>query len=387
MPDGFDPYYKWLAIPPTEQPPNHYRLLGVPLYTADLDVIENAADQRMAHLRSFQAGKYSQESQRLLNEVATARVCLLNGAKKSTYDEMLRNELQPVAAPTAPPSVAIAAPAALSRPVIAQPQLRPIPLPPPLPPPLAVTPTSPTPSFHAAVKRKPAKSPLAEIAKHVVASAGGLLCGYLLISFWMPSWDHFGLFHRQAVSGTQLPDRRVILQPIEPPEEVVSASPSGHAPIRQAPPRQERPAEPQVQPKPAASVVPPLSAEELAQRAEEERQQRLTKLQADREAAIAAGKVTEALHLTTELAELSKLDPQSEQTRVIEELRKIDLTPTESLALASALLEQAQHSFKNNRKDVAIEQATAALQLARKTTNQDLVREATKLILEIQRQE
>ena len=37
---AFDAYYKWLSIPPDEQPPNHYRLLGVPLLESDLDVIE-----------------------------------------------------------------------------------------------------------------------------------------------------------------------------------------------------------------------------------------------------------------------------------------------------------------------------------------------------------
>ena len=29
MAANFDPYYKWLGIPPEEQPPNHYRLLGI----------------------------------------------------------------------------------------------------------------------------------------------------------------------------------------------------------------------------------------------------------------------------------------------------------------------------------------------------------------------
>ena len=44
----------------------------------------------MAHLRTFQAGKHSQDSQRLLNEVAKARVCLLKAEKKATYDQELR---------------------------------------------------------------------------------------------------------------------------------------------------------------------------------------------------------------------------------------------------------------------------------------------------------
>ena len=37
----------WLAIPPAQQPPNHYRLLALPEFESDEDVISNAADQRM----------------------------------------------------------------------------------------------------------------------------------------------------------------------------------------------------------------------------------------------------------------------------------------------------------------------------------------------------
>ena len=47
MSENFDPYYKWLAIPPEEQPPHHYRLLGVQRFESDPDVIATAADQRM----------------------------------------------------------------------------------------------------------------------------------------------------------------------------------------------------------------------------------------------------------------------------------------------------------------------------------------------------
>jgi hypothetical protein len=47
----------------------------------------------MAHLRTFQSGKHSALSQRLLNEVAAAKVLLLNSAKKAAYDEKLRSSL------------------------------------------------------------------------------------------------------------------------------------------------------------------------------------------------------------------------------------------------------------------------------------------------------
>jgi formylglycine-generating enzyme required for sulfatase activity len=95
MSDAFDPYYKWLSIVPEEQPPNHYRLLGTRSFEPDRDVIANAADQRMAHVRSFQMGKYAALSQRILNEIAAARVCLLNPQKKAAYDARLQAELPP----------------------------------------------------------------------------------------------------------------------------------------------------------------------------------------------------------------------------------------------------------------------------------------------------
>jgi hypothetical protein len=47
----------------------------------------------MSHLRSFQGGPQSTLSQKLLHEVASAKVCLLSPAKKSTYDAQLRQFL------------------------------------------------------------------------------------------------------------------------------------------------------------------------------------------------------------------------------------------------------------------------------------------------------
>jgi hypothetical protein len=85
----FDPYYKWLGISPIDQPPNEYRLLGVDLFESDPDVIASAADQRMAHLHGFQTGQNSALSQKILNEIAAARVTLLNPQKKADYDRWL----------------------------------------------------------------------------------------------------------------------------------------------------------------------------------------------------------------------------------------------------------------------------------------------------------
>jgi len=88
---SFDPYHKWLGIPPAEQPSDHYRLLGISRFEADAHVIANAADRQMTHVRSFQLGPHAADSQRLLNELSVARFCLLTPASKNAYDYILRS--------------------------------------------------------------------------------------------------------------------------------------------------------------------------------------------------------------------------------------------------------------------------------------------------------
>ena len=85
----FDPYHKWLAIPPGQRPPSHYQLLGISATESDPDVIEEAVLQRTAHLRTYQIGPLAKECTRLLNEVAQAKVVLLNPEKRKAYDEEL----------------------------------------------------------------------------------------------------------------------------------------------------------------------------------------------------------------------------------------------------------------------------------------------------------
>jgi len=138
MASAFDPYHRWLAIPPEEQPPHAYRLLGVKLFEEDTDVIASAADRQMSHLRTFQTGPHSRLSQRLLNEVAAAKVMLLSAEKKSRYDAELRARLGP------PPASATA------------PLPPPVPPPgPPAPPPISAVPT------HVPLKEPPPAPPLA----------------------------------------------------------------------------------------------------------------------------------------------------------------------------------------------------------------------------------
>ncbi len=129
--ETFDPYRKWLGIPPQELPPHHYRLLGVGLFESDSDVISNAADRQMVHVRSFQFGEHSELSQRILNELAAARLCLLDPQKKAEYDGQLRRhppDRKPIPPPPQIPSPPQPPPANPASPVSA----------PPVPPPPAV---------------------------------------------------------------------------------------------------------------------------------------------------------------------------------------------------------------------------------------------------------
>src|SRR5262245_52553779 len=66
----FNPYHKWLGIPLEDQPPNHYRLLGITLFEADNDVIEAAAERQIAHVQRFKSGEHAALARDLLNELS-----------------------------------------------------------------------------------------------------------------------------------------------------------------------------------------------------------------------------------------------------------------------------------------------------------------------------
>jgi hypothetical protein len=108
MSDAFDPYFKWLGIPKADQPPHAYRLLGIEVFESDADVISNAADGRMAQIKNFQTGKFGAISQKLLNEIAAAKVCLLKPEKKSEYDRRLKAVLQQKTAAQVKPPLHVA---------------------------------------------------------------------------------------------------------------------------------------------------------------------------------------------------------------------------------------------------------------------------------------
>lgn len=129
MIDTFDPYQQWLEIPPEDQPPDHYRLLGVPRFTEDAAVIARAADERMAAVQRFQAGPRGEYVPLLVNELMGARLCLTNPSTKAAYDSQLRRRLDtPRTVPLARLAVPLAQPS--TAPVVAPPTVSLPPAPP-----------------------------------------------------------------------------------------------------------------------------------------------------------------------------------------------------------------------------------------------------------------
>jgi serine/threonine protein kinase len=86
----FNPYYEWLSIPPEEQPADLYRVLGLKRFESNAKVIHSAADRQMAHVRTFAGGPQGGIAQRVLNELANARVVLTDEKRKAAYDFTLQ---------------------------------------------------------------------------------------------------------------------------------------------------------------------------------------------------------------------------------------------------------------------------------------------------------
>jgi hypothetical protein len=193
--EQFDPYYTWLGIPPSEQPANHYRLLGVQLFEPNRSVIENAADRQMKHLQSFKIGARAALSQKLLTEVAAARVQLLDASRRTAYDEQLRTRLNPPR-PQLPQLPEAGTPFAQASGAASEPQIS--------------TPHVTSHSVTRRVGRRGDGTSLLSSAWVVVGGIAGLAIGVLIV-FYLTGQDFLGL------SGKLKPPEPQAEVPIVPP--------------------------------------------------------------------------------------------------------------------------------------------------------------------------
>ncbi len=92
--DEYDAYHLWLGIPPDEQPPSHYRLLGVRLFEENMEVIRNAADRQRSHVKRLGTNQFERIGQDLLNQIEAAKICLLRPERRLVYDKALRADLK-----------------------------------------------------------------------------------------------------------------------------------------------------------------------------------------------------------------------------------------------------------------------------------------------------
>jgi hypothetical protein len=178
MAEGFDPYRNWLGLAVGGREPNHYELLSLAVFEADKSRINEAADRAAQLVTSQATTAQVPQSQKLLYQISTARVCLLNAAEKARYDDQLRQQQSQLKAEM---PVAKAPPAAVQRIREMQSPAAPPPaatasMPPPMPAPVYGTvPVAPAPAASMpapATNSLPAPSPAVRIvggAEEVVA--------------------------------------------------------------------------------------------------------------------------------------------------------------------------------------------------------------------------
>ncbi len=84
-----DVYRDWLGIKDTNRPLNYYQLLRLKMFEDDVAKIRKHYRKLNAHVRKFATGQYWEESQKLLNELARAMLCLTDQKRKAEYDASL----------------------------------------------------------------------------------------------------------------------------------------------------------------------------------------------------------------------------------------------------------------------------------------------------------
>ena len=106
-----NPYSEWLNLPSDGSRPDHYMLLGLPLFEADPGVITEAVQTQVAATGQHVVHNKAL-AQRVLREIEEARQCLLDPSQKAAYDAELEKALG--GSPTAISDAAVAQPAPIA---------------------------------------------------------------------------------------------------------------------------------------------------------------------------------------------------------------------------------------------------------------------------------
>jgi formylglycine-generating enzyme required for sulfatase activity len=98
----FDAYHIWLGIPPKDQAPDHYQLLGVERFESDPDVIEYAYQQRVSFLQDVARIENAELATELCGKLREAQQCLFDHGQRATYDATLPGQPPASASPETP---------------------------------------------------------------------------------------------------------------------------------------------------------------------------------------------------------------------------------------------------------------------------------------------
>jgi hypothetical protein len=90
MPEPFNAYHQWLGLPAEATSPTYYEILRLPEFESDAAKIAQAGDRAITRVRSFRPGQHAREWSRLLDEIQSARACLLDEEVKREYDRCLQ---------------------------------------------------------------------------------------------------------------------------------------------------------------------------------------------------------------------------------------------------------------------------------------------------------
>jgi hypothetical protein len=92
--EAFNPYREWLGLEADVEAPHFYQLLDVELFEADRAKLMTAADKALVRVRGFRPGPHAAAWAKLLDELAQAKACFQDPARKSLYDNNLRETRQ-----------------------------------------------------------------------------------------------------------------------------------------------------------------------------------------------------------------------------------------------------------------------------------------------------
>jgi len=91
---AFDAYHKWLGIPPEQQPPHYYQLLGISVNEEDPEVIETAAQRQRAIVEENLHGSHRKAANQLIFEIDEAELTLSSPELREEYNRQVKLTLR-----------------------------------------------------------------------------------------------------------------------------------------------------------------------------------------------------------------------------------------------------------------------------------------------------